>query len=181
MVRLQRHVVHPGMPKRDAGAWIDTLRAEIKHIHDLRWKLAQGFEATSRDRHAVGGGRGPEDARTTVDAHRRLDELEHDVYHGLDPYLAQLKEDASECIVRQRHRSTHAYAAPELVQALVDLRRLREAKLRAIAMARHTARYGRASARLEPRPWIAVKDATLRWLFMTGLRIWVRVLRRDKH
>ncbi len=178
MVKLQRHVAHSDIPEKDVGAWVVSLRADIKRIHELRWELANDLAANSSRRHAVGGKDSAETVQIRADADRRLDEFEDDVYEVLDPYIARLREDLVARLAHNHELPADEKTAPNPAEAFADLKRLREAKLRAIEVARHATAVDHPGLRPERRARTGIADALMRWVFIGGLWVWVHVLRR---
>ena len=100
MVRPQSYDMRAGLPEQSSRAWIEALRADIKHIYELRWRFAYNAATASPAEHEAGGERDPAITNIRTDAHRQLDELEQDVYGRLDPYLKHLEEDLAERVLR---------------------------------------------------------------------------------
>jgi hypothetical protein len=176
------------LPDPSSRAWIEALRADIQHIHEIRWKLSHLVATHSSDEHLAGRERGPAIARIRTDVYRhQLDEFEQDTYHSLDPYLAKLEQGLVERSLGEDRKTTNT-DRPVAVMAteLNDLKRLRQAKLQAIDLARQVLRHETASNRTGSRVWILLKDVAMRgvffagfWVFRAGLWVWVHVLRRD--
>lgn len=189
MVRPQSYDMRAGLPEQSSRAWIEALRADIKHIYELRWQLTHRVATNGPAEHQTGRERGPAITRIRSDTYRQLDELEQDVYERLDPYLAKSEQDLAghELSENRNTRITHRLGNAT-VKELKDLKRLRQAKLRAIDLARHAVTDKTEGKRARSRIWTRVTDVVMRsmfflgfWVFFAGLWIWAHVVRRDTY